>query len=252
MTNNTDASASRSINWKSALDAVASVVMIAAAVALVSFQMSNRSPSPPQPDVPVEPVSIDGAALKGSSTAETVLIVFSDFECPYCGSFARETMPQLEREYVVPGQLQLAYRYLPLDKHPHAVGAALAAECARAEGQFWPMHDRLFSAGAQLDEPALHTIATSLQLDNAKFIKCLGDEGHKAAVARDIGQAKSLGLKSTPAFLLGRRTSDGRVQVSKAFYGALPVERFRPEIDGVMSSGKTGMFDRLFGLINRG
>lgn len=245
-------SASRSINWKSALDAVTSVVMIAAAVALVSFQVSNRPPSPPEPNLPFEPVPIERAALKGSSTAETVLIVFSDFECPYCGSFARETMPKLEREYVVPGQLQLAYRYLPLEKHPHALGAALAAECAKAEGQFWPMHDRLFSAGAQLNESALQTIAMSLQLDDSKFIDCLSDETGKAAVARDIEQAKALGLKSTPAFLLGRRTSDGRVQVSKAFYGALPVEQFRPEIDRVMSSGKRGRFHRLFGLIDGG
>jgi protein-disulfide isomerase len=239
---------SHTINWKTVLDTVTSFVMIVAAVAVVSFQVSNRRPSPPEPNVPSEPVPIDTAALKGSSTAATVLIVFSDFECPYCGSFARDTMPHLEREYIVTGQLQIAYRYLPLQTHPHALGAAQAAECAKAEGQFWPMHDRLFSVGAQLDDSALRAIATSLRLDNDKFIDCLGDETRKAAVARDIEQAKALGLKSTPAFLLGRRTSDGRVQVAKAFYGTLPVDQFRPEIDRVVNSDKRKV-PRLFGLV---
>ncbi len=154
-------------------------------------------------------------------------------------------MPQLEREYVTSGRLQLAYRYLPLPKHPNAPGAAQAAECAKQQGQFWSMHDRLFTSGAQLDLQGLQAIATSLDLDDSAYARCLTEETSKAAVSRDSEQAKALGLESTPAFLLGLRTEDGRVQVSKAFYGALPSDEFRIEIERAMNPPDS-WFKRVF------
>jgi len=236
-------------NWKTALDAATSAVLIAAALTLVWWNLPKGRPSVPKPDVPSEAVSIEGAALRGSPAAQAVMIVFSDFECPYCASFAKETMPQLEREYVAPGHLQIAHRYFPLDNHPHAPAAARAAECANQQGRFWPMHDQLFATGAKLDDEALREMATSLGLNADSYSGCIDGETSKAAVARDKAQSKALGLISTPAFLLGSRTGDGRVQVVKAFYGALPVEYFRSEIDHVMNPGKEGWFRGLFGFI---
>ena len=159
------------------------------------------------------------------------MVVFSDFECPFCGSFARDTMPQLERDYVTSGRLQIAYRYLPLDKHPHALGAARGAECAKRQGHFWPMHDLLFTTGAELDPVSLHATAASLNLDDASYTECLDEPASHEAVSRDLAQARALGVESTPAFLLGSRLHDGRVQVSRAFYGALSLQQFRTEVE---------------------
>jgi protein-disulfide isomerase len=154
-------------------------------------------------------------------------------------------MPQLERDYVATGRLQIAYRYLPLDSHPHAPTAARAAECANQQGQFWSMHDRLFNVGTKFDDQSLQVIATSLDLDEATYNRCVSAEASKAAVSRDKEEAKSLGLQSTPAFLLGLRAGDGRIQVSKVFFGAAPVERFRSEIDRVIRRTKGGVLSFL-------
>jgi protein-disulfide isomerase len=134
--------------WRSVLDVVTSVVLIGAAMIVVTNYLSR--PQRPGPRVPSEPISIDSAATKGSSTAPVVMIAFADFQCPYCGRFTRDVLPALERDYITSGQVQYVYRHLPLSNHQYAVPAAHAAECAGASGQFWPMHDRLFATGAQL------------------------------------------------------------------------------------------------------
>jgi predicted DsbA family dithiol-disulfide isomerase len=110
------------------------------------------------------------------------------------------------------------------------------------------MHDRLFDAGAQLNDEGLAAIAASLNFDDAAYALCLNDEASRTAVRRDTEQAKALGLSSTPAFLLGSRTGDGRVRVSKAFYGALPIDQFRTEIERVNSDGAS-WFKRMFSLV---
>jgi protein-disulfide isomerase len=83
-------------------------------------------------------------------------MVFSDFECPFCGRFAKDTLPTIRTEYVDNGQFQLAFRHLPLTTlHPRALPAAVAAECAAAEGVFWVYHDLLFGTEGALDDLVL-------------------------------------------------------------------------------------------------
>lgn len=188
--------------------------------------------------VPSEPISIDTATTKGSLSAPVVLIAFVDFQCPFCGRFAREVLPEIDQEYIRTGRVQLVYRHLPLPSHPHASGAAEAAACAAKQGQFWPMHDRLFAGGAQLDDAGLRAIAGSLALDRAAFDACLETKTTLASVSRDAEEARTLALRSTPSFLLGTRLPDGRVQVVRVFAGARPIDEFRAEIDRVLDPGR--------------
>ena len=129
----------RRFSWKTALDVFTSLVMIGAAVFLVTSNLSSRARSRPELKVPEEPVSIEGAQSKGSPTAPVVMIAFADFQCPFCGRFAREVLPELEKDYLETGQVQLVYRHLPLPNHPLAIPAAQAADCAGQQGQFWPI-----------------------------------------------------------------------------------------------------------------
>jgi len=110
------------------------------------------------------------------------------------------------------------------------------------------MHDRLFISSAQLDAPSLQATASTLDLDPTTYAACLAEPASRAAVSRDLAQAKALGLESTPAFLLGSRLNDGRVQVSKAFYGALPIDQFRTEIERAMDPAAPSWVQRVFGL----
>lgn len=55
--------------------------------------------------VPVTPLFLEGAPIKGSTAARAIMVIYSDFQCPFCGSFTRETLPRIEREYVETGLL---------------------------------------------------------------------------------------------------------------------------------------------------
>lgn len=97
-----------------------------------------------------------------------VVRVFSDFQCPYCQRLAREVLPAL-KAMAREGRLRLAYRHFPLyEIHPEAVPAAVASECAAAQGAFWAYHD-LLMAGSGWDYPAL---ARRLGLDPKAFQAC--------------------------------------------------------------------------------
>lgn len=192
-----------------------------------------RPASTPAPDAtggptepPEDPISIDGAPAEGSSSAPTVMVAFSDFQCPYCAKFATEVLPQLRTEFTAPGAVQMVFRNLPLPIHPQARAAAVAAICAGQQGQFWPMHDRLFANQSKLSVEDLESSARVLALDLPRWADC-ARVGGPDVIADDLETARSLGIRATPFFLVGRREVDGRVRVTTVVAGAKPLSEFR-------------------------
>lgn len=118
------------------------------------------------------------------------------------------------------GRVRLVVKDLPLASHPLARPAAEAARCAGAEGRFWEYHDRLFTEQPRFEREHLVRYATDLGLDAARFARCLDERRHAGAVDADVLQARALGVKATPTFLI-----NGRVLV-----GAHPIEAFREVI----------------------
>lgn len=86
-------------------------------------------------------VTADDDPAKGPEDASVLIVEFSDYQCPYCGRFARETLPSLLEEYG--DQVRFVYRDFPILGRA-SVGAALAAECADDQDQYWAYHDLLF------------------------------------------------------------------------------------------------------------
>lgn len=89
--------------------------------------------------------NMDNAMVVGDDNAEVVLMVFSDFECPYCKTFAQETLSELETKYIDKGEIRFAFHDMPLESiHPKARRAANAARCANEQGGFYEYHNELF------------------------------------------------------------------------------------------------------------
>ncbi|MGZ8471667.1 MAG: DsbA family protein [Gemmatirosa sp.] len=159
---------------------------------------------------------------KGSPTAPIVMVDFSDFGCPYCGSHARQTLPELEREFIATGKV--FYKYVPLvmGSFPNGDTAARAAECAAEEGKFWPMHDRLY-AGQQewrkndTPTPVYQRYAQELGLDPPRFAACLADGRTETRTQQASAVAQRLGIRATPTFAI-----DG-----EGIEGALPLDVFQ-------------------------
>ena len=119
------------------------------------------------------------------------------------------------------GRLRLIFKDLPLPSHEFARAAHEAARCAGALGRYWPYHDTLFANQPKFERDDLIRYATDVGLSREKFTACLDSHRFAPAVEADVAQARALGIRGTPTFVI-----NGRLAV-----GALPVEDFRQLID---------------------
>ena len=142
----------------------------------------------------------------GPSHAAVTLVEYGDFECPNCKQAAPALKLLLER---FPGRVRIVWRHFPLEEvHPHALGAALAAEVAAGQGKFWPMHDLLFADQRHLDAPHARRHAESLELDLRRYDADMGDTVYLQRVREDIEGAAKSGVRSTPTFFVNGAIHD--------------------------------------------
>ena len=155
---------------------------------------------PPDPPVMAIPSGDDPAW--GPPSAPVTIVEFADFECPVC----KDSLPVLQQlRDLYKDQIRLVYRDFPLIAHPQARPAAEAAHCAHEQGQFWAYHDALFAQAPDLKTADYPALAERLNLNRAEFTACLAGTRPKAAVARDLADAQSLGLSGTPTFFINGR-----------------------------------------------
>ncbi|MEE2787011.1 MAG: thioredoxin domain-containing protein [Myxococcota bacterium] len=167
------------------------------------------------------PVKATGPS-RGPANAKVTIIEFADFECAYCGR-AGEVMKAVIKKY--PKDVRVVFRDFPLDFHPNAVPAAVAARCAGQQGKYWQMHDTLFENMHSLGADALRGYAKTIGLDLKKFDVCIADPKMPAAVRADQADAAQFGVEGTPAFFVNG------IPVS----GAQPLEVFAEIIDRELS-----------------
>lgn len=168
---------------------------------------------------------------KGSATAPVVMEEFSDFQCTYCGTFARDMLPRLTAAYVDTGKVRLIYRHYAI-LGADSEGAAEASACAGAQGQFWPYHDRLFAVQGRLAftrKNLLH-MAQELRLDLTDFTACLETGRFTPQVRAETRAAMALGLRGTPGFVINGRS----------LVGALPFELFQSVIEEALATAASG------------
>ncbi len=196
-------------------------------------------PARPVAETPTSEIFLDirDAPAKGAREARLVLVEFSDYQCPFCARHVRETMPQIEREYVRTGKLRYVFRDFPLEAiHPQAFKAAEAAHCAGAQGKFWKMHDRLFAHPGALRPEDLLAHAEALGLQKGRFQDCLSRGTFAERVRRDLAEGQRVGVRGTPSFFLGFAQPGGRVKVARVLRGAHPYEAFRQTIEELLNA----------------
>jgi len=186
-------------------------------------------------DMPVDPNTQE---VKGSKGARVAIVEFSDFQCTYCLSYVKQTLPQLDKDYVKTGKVRYFFRNLPLTSgHPNAFRAAEAAHCAAEQGKFWEAHDRFFDHQDVLNPNDWPGHAEALNLDKEKFNQCLLSGKYDAEINADIDDAQKMGIMGTPAFLIGVITPDGtKVNVRKMMMGAESYDDFKKVLDEMLSA----------------
>ena len=148
----------------------------------------------------------DDPTARGEVDAPVVMVAYSEFQCPFCGKFARDTEPDLIDKYVEDGTLRIEWRdfpYLGEESTTAAQGARAAAE----QGSFWAFHDEMFTDQlppntGQLDEDHLAGIAEELGLDVEQFRSDMKSKATQQAIERDFSEGQAIGVTGTPAFVI--------------------------------------------------
>jgi protein-disulfide isomerase len=190
--------------------------------------LQNRMQVNPPPSVVL---NLDKRPVKGEGTAKLTLVEFLDYQCPYCGQFSRETMPQIDRDYIQTGKVRYVVVNMPLAAmHKSAFKAAEAAACAGEQGKFWEMHERLFNNQQIIDQWKTHAEAIGLDMD--KFEQCLDTDRQAAQVRSDIAEAHDAGVTGTPAFFLAfTDPKSATIKTITKLVGSQPYASFKAAID---------------------
>jgi protein-disulfide isomerase len=194
-------------------------IMKTAKTEVAAAQPGAAAPGAPPADTQVYKVEPGNSPSKGAKTAPVTIVMFSDFQCPFC-SRVEPTVKQIEQKYQ--GKVRIVWKNYPLPFHQNAMPAAEAAMAANDQGKFWEMHDKLFANQQTLDRATYEKHAAEIGLNVDKFKADLDSGKYKAAINADVQYGNSLGGgMGTPTFFInGHKVA-----------GAMPLDSFSSIID---------------------
>ncbi len=181
-----------------------------------------EAPTPTSEQVPVH---ADDPSL-GPKTAPVTIVMWSDFQCPYC-SRVKPTIQKLRARYG--DQLRVVWKDLPLSFHKYAREAAVVARIAyleRGNDAFWQMHDRIFDNQSSLSTDSLVAMAADAGIGSGALETFRAEA--EARVDRAIAESQALAINGTPAFYI-----DGQL-----ISGAQKLEKFVAVIDAHLAKAK--------------
>jgi protein-disulfide isomerase len=159
---------------------------------------------------------IGESPVMGSSDRQIVMVVFSDFQCPFCAT-ANKSLKEFMAKHK--DKVTLVYKHFPLTQiHPEALPAARAAWAANKQGKFWEYHDALFANQAKLSDTFYTETATSLKLDLKKFAadQKLAD----TFIVEDFKLGRKVAVDGTPTLIMNGEVITGAATLAdleKAF-----------------------------------
>ncbi|MCH7638576.1 MAG: thioredoxin domain-containing protein [Bacteroidetes bacterium] len=173
--------------------------------------------------------------VRGNPDAPVTIFEFSDFQCPYCAR-GFTTVEQILEEY--PNDVKFVYLHFPLENHPWAMPAAIAAVCAAEQGDnaFWILHDSYFrnqrtiNPSNVLDASREFLAVSGSGIDLSVWSTCAGDtesedyQQASAAIASSMTTGSTYGVEGTPGFFVNGHFING----------ALPLETFEELIDEIL------------------
>jgi protein-disulfide isomerase len=142
----------------------------------------------------------------GNPSGDVTIVEFSDYQCPYC----KRAHGAIKSVVAADGKVKIVFKDLPILGEPSRI-AALAALASRAQGKHLAFHDALMEYSGKIDRDKIMEIAASVGLDVAKLQKDMEDPKLKQIIDRNMALASALGVRGTPAFVVGQQFVPGAV-----------------------------------------
>jgi len=158
------------------------------------------------PELPALKVAGEMEHITGPNDAPVEIILFSDFECPYCQQL-HGTLSKIGRLY--PKSVVIKHKNFPIPGHELGAKAALGSYCAGKQGKFKEYYDSIFTTSGRLSNERIDMLPIQLSLDDSDFKSCLADPSSAIAVENDKIDGKAIGVQATPTMVINGKVYPG-------------------------------------------
>lgn len=181
----------------------------------------------------MDDIDMEGEPVLGEEDAPVIMVVYEDFECPFCKRFEEGAVQQIESNYVDSGQVKIVWKDRPLTQlHPWAEPSAAAMECVYREGgdeAFWAVKDKVFANQDSIEtsnvESKIKGWASEEGVSETAVQSCLDNGNPMEEVNADSTEGRNLGASGTPtAYVNGQKV-----------VGAQPYSNFESIIESALS-----------------
>ena len=190
----------------------------------------------PQEEAPTKAkiTDLSGVSMLGSKNAPLTIVEFTDYQCPYCQRFHVTAFAELKKAYIDTGKVRFFSKDMPLDFHPNAMRAAMAARCASDQGKFWELRDVMGANPNSLDMEHIVGFAADLKMDTGALRGCIDGGKYKEPVQRDVLEAMKIGANGTPTFVVGKSVDNG--VDGELVVGAMPFQMFDAKLKDLQAA----------------
>lgn len=208
------------------------VVAIAGIGALSYMSAQGKKSTAIAIDPNLPPVTSQGYVM-GSPSAPLEVIEFGDFECPSCNRFAELTEPDVRAQFINTGKIRFRFIDFPILGHQNTLNASVAAACADEQGQFWPLHDMLYTKQDQWNGEATNNpdkvikgLAHAIPgIDAGKFDECVDKRRTLGKVQAHMQLGTDRKVPGTPTFIIGAKQ-----------LGLIGIDEFKQAVDEALAA----------------
>jgi protein-disulfide isomerase len=155
----------------------------------------------------------------GTPGAPVVIVVFTDFECPFCKLEAKMLRDNLISAF--PKQVRVYFKDYPLSTiHPWAKIASITGRCVfrQKPAAFWDYHDWVYEHQSEINAQNFKSKvmefakAKEKEIDTLQLSRCMDARATEAEVDKNIAEGKALQVNSTPTMFVNGRRLVGQVE----------------------------------------
>jgi protein-disulfide isomerase len=158
-------------------------------------------------------IPIGESYVLGDKNADVSIVVFSNFQCPYC-SRADKALRELRKDEELKDKINIVFKHFPFERHVEARPAAKAALAAGEQGKFWEMTEIIFANQGDMNQQNYEKWAAKIGLKMEKFKQDLkkNDKKYDELIEKDVELGvKEAKLEGTPWILVGGWLLEGEI-----------------------------------------